>query len=72
MKSQVRVYIVIIADFPLHHQCRDARLVIDRIDVWRNGSYAVSFDKDSYKVSTARAEQGNRPWAYDGRKGIKN
>jgi competence protein ComEC len=62
---------VIIADFPLHHQCRDAKLVIDRIDVWRNGAYAVYREGDNLRVETARAEQGLRPWVYESRKGIK-
>ncbi|MDE2385803.1 MAG: ComEC/Rec2 family competence protein [Alphaproteobacteria bacterium] len=61
---------IIIADFPLHHQCREARLVIDRIDVWRSGAQAISFAGSRYILKTARAEQGNRPWAYDSRKGI--
>ena len=61
---------VIIADYPLHHACREARLVIDRIDVWRKGAHAISFSGGRYTLTTARDEQGNRPWAYDGRKGI--
>ena len=62
---------IIIADFPLRHQCREAKLVIDRIDVWRDGAYAVYFDGSHYTFKTARAEQGQRPWTYDSRKGIK-
>ena len=62
---------IIVADYPLHRQCREARVVIDRIDVWRNGAYAVYLDGNQLRVETARAEQGARPWAYDSRKGIK-
>ena len=61
---------IIIADYPLHHACREARLVIDRIDVWRKGAHAIAFSGGRYTLTTARDEQGNRPWAYDGRKGI--
>ena len=61
---------IIIADYPLHHACREARLVIDRFDVWRKGAHAISFSNGRYSVTTARDEQGNRPWAYDSRKGI--
>jgi len=62
---------IIIADMPLHHQCK-ARLVIDRIDVWKNGAYAISFNDGRYELHTSRAEQGNRPWAHDSRKSIRN
>ncbi|WP_196502634.1 ComEC/Rec2 family competence protein [Aestuariivirga litoralis] len=62
---------IIIADFPLRHQCK-ARLVIDRFDVWRNGAYAVSFKNGRYSLRTAREEQGQRPWAHDSRKSIRN
>ena len=61
---------IIIADFPLHHACREARLTIDRFDVWRKGAQAIWFSGGRYTLKTARDEQGNRPWAYDSRKGI--
>ena len=61
---------IIIADYPLHFKCREARLVIDRFDVWRKGAHAVTFTGKSYTLKTARDEQGQRPWAYDSRKGI--
>lgn len=62
---------IIIADFPLKRQCREAKVVIDRIDVWRNGAYAVYLDGSRLRVETARAEQGARPWNYESRKGIR-
>jgi len=62
---------IIIADFPLRRQCKEARLVVDRIDVWRNGAYGVYLNKGRYTLATARGEQGQRPWAYDSRKGIR-
>ena len=61
---------IIIADYPLHHGCREARLVIDRFDVWRKGAHAISFSNGRYALTTARDEQGNRPWVYDSRKSI--
>ncbi len=63
---------IIIADFPLKRQCKEASLVIDRIDVWRNGAYGVFIKNGRYSFATARGEQGQRPWAYDSRKGIKD
>ena len=62
---------IIIADFPLHHQCREARVVIDKIDVWKKGAYAVSFEGGRPHIITAREEQGTRPWAYNSRKTIR-
>ena len=61
---------IIIADYPLHHACHEARLVIDRFDVWRKGAHAITFSEGRYALTTARDEQGNRPWTYDSRKGI--
>ena len=61
---------IVIADYPLHFACRDARVVIDRFDVWRNGAHAITYSNGRYIVTTARGEQGNRPWAYDSRKSI--
>ncbi|MEP6828286.1 MAG: hypothetical protein ABJA10_09455, partial [Aestuariivirga sp.] len=55
---------------PLHHTCRDAQLVIDRFDVWRKGAHAITFSQNRYFLTTARDEQGNRPWAYESRKSI--
>ena len=61
---------IIIADYPLHNACPNAQVVIDRFDVWRKGAHAVSFSNGRYIVTTARDQQGNRPWAYDSRKSI--
>ena len=61
---------IIIADYPLHFACREARVVIDRFDVWRNGAHAITYSNGRYTLTTARGEQGNRPWAYDSRKSI--
>ncbi len=61
---------IIIADYPLHFACREAKVVIDRFDVWRKGAHAITFNNGRYIVTTARDEQGTRPWAYDSRKSI--
>lgn len=62
---------IIIADFPLHRQCHEAKVVIDRIDVWKKGAYALYRSGGRLTVKNARDEQGARPWAYDSRKGIR-
>ena len=63
---------IIIADYPLHYGCRQAKLRIDRFDVWRNGAYAVYFSGGRYTIETAKGMQGQRPWAYEPRKSIKD
>jgi competence protein ComEC len=62
---------IIIADYPLHFGCRQAKLRIDRFDVWRNGAYAIYVAGGRYVVETAKGMQGARPWTYDSRKSIK-
>ncbi len=63
---------ILIADYPLHFACRNAKLRIDRFDVWRNGAYAVYRSGNQFRVETAKAMQGQRPWVYEPRKSIKN
>ena len=62
---------VLLRAFGQAGEVTEAKLVIDRIDVWRNGAYAVYREGDNLRVETARAEQGLRPWVYESRKGIK-
>ena len=63
---------IIIADYPLHYGCRQAKLRIDRFDVWRNGAYAIYISGSSFTSETAKGLQGQRPWVYDARKTIKD
>lgn len=54
---------IVIADFPLRRQCRDAGLRIDRFSVWRDGAHAVHLGDDgAMEVKTAQGERGERPW----------
>ena len=54
---------IVIADFPLRKQCRDAGLRIDRFSVWRDGSHTVHLaDDGTIEVKTAQGERGKRPW----------
>ena len=54
---------IVIADFPLRKQCRDAGLRIDRFSVWRDGSHAIHLaDDGTIEVQTAQGERGERPW----------
>jgi competence protein ComEC len=55
---------IVIADFPLRHACRDVPTRIDRFDVWRHGAHAIYFQDGKIRISTTKAEQGDRPWVY--------
>lgn len=63
---------IIIADYPLHYGCRQAKLRIDRFDVWRNGAYAIYVSGSRFTLETAKGMQGQRPWVYEPRKAIKD
>ena len=58
---------IIIADFPLREKCAEAKLKIDRFDVWRFGAHAIYIDGNVARVKTAKGEQGDRPWVFEPR-----
>ena len=60
---------IIISREPVRARCRAARLVIDRFDLWRNGSYALWLGPDGVRVEQARGARGDRPWVLDPRRG---
>ncbi len=62
---------IVIADFPLRGACREAKLAIDRFDVWRNGTYAIYVNDGAVSFKTSKGEQGDRPWVFQPHKGIK-
>lgn len=53
---------ILIVDFPLRGACREVALRIDRFDLWRKGAHAINIDSAGTTVTTARGEQGARPW----------
>ena len=58
---------IVIADFPLRGSCADAKLRIDRFDVWKNGALAIYIEGVQTRVETTRAVQGDRPWVFQPR-----
>ncbi|CAN5554609.1 ComEC/Rec2 family competence protein [soil metagenome] len=54
---------ILIADFPLRGRCRSVPVRIDRFDVWRSGAHAIFVSPGGTRIETARAGQGERPWA---------
>lgn len=53
---------IVIADFPLRGACRAVPLRIDRFDLWRSGAHAIRLTGKTPVVTTARGQQGQRPW----------
>ncbi len=56
----VRADLVVIS-VPNRGECR-AKPVIDRVDTWRNGSYAIWLDADRITIESVRDWRGQRPW----------
>jgi competence protein ComEC len=53
---------IVISSLPLRGLCHGPKLVIDKIDVIRNGAYAIRLgDKITYE--TVQQLRGNRPWS---------
>jgi competence protein ComEC len=59
---------VILSREPVRARCRSARLVVDRFDLWRNGSYALWLSPGGVRAEHARGVRGNRPWVLDPRR----
>jgi len=53
---------IIIAAYPLRGTCKSVPTRIDRFDVWRMGSHAISIEGSTSVITTARGLSGNRPW----------
>lgn len=56
-----RVAGIVISTVPARRQCRDVPVVIDRFDLWRNGSHAIWLGPE-VRVETVRSTRGQRPW----------
>jgi competence protein ComEC len=52
---------VVIGQIPLR-TCRGPRVVIDRIDLWRDGTHALWLDGDRVRVESVDGVRGDRPW----------
>ena len=53
---------LVLANVPAWKLCPGAR-IIDSIDVYRNGGYAVWLEPDSIRVENTRSDQGDRLWS---------
>ncbi len=52
---------VVISLSPVRRYC-PADIVIDRFDLWRNGTHALWVTDNEIRVSTVNSERGDRPW----------
>jgi competence protein ComEC len=53
---------VVVSAEPVRVHCPSARLVIDRFDLWREGTHALWFDGNDVRVESVAAHRGDRPW----------
>lgn len=54
---------IIVSRIPAPKNCENARLVIDKFDLWRRGSHSLYFMPDGkLQVDTANDLRGDRPW----------
>ena len=61
LAEDCRVADLVVSPVAAHRSCRGTH-VIDRIDTWRKGGYAVWLDPQRIRVETVRDWQGERPW----------
>jgi len=52
---------LVVTPVPNRGECR-SKSVIDRLDTWRNGSYAVWLGADTMTIESVRDWRGQRPW----------
>lgn len=43
-------------------RCPSAKLLIDRFDLWRNGTHAIWIEKDGVRIESVNGVRGDRPW----------
>jgi len=54
---------LLVALVPLRQPCPSPRTVIDRFDLWRNGSYAIWIGDGRVELVSDRQRRGLRPWS---------
>ena len=57
---------VVVSAVPVRGACGEARVVIDRFDLWRHGAHAVWLGEDGgVRIRSAAWGRRGRPWARD-------
>ena len=62
LEEDCRVATVVLSAVPIRRGCPSARLVVDRFDLWREGTHAIWLDRAEIVVRTVASERGQRPW----------
>ena len=52
----------IVTQVPAGFLCRSLIPIVDRIDSWRQGAFALWLDPSGITIESANASRGNRPW----------
>jgi competence protein ComEC len=53
---------IVISAEPVRGACPSAQAVIDRFDLWREGSHAIWLDPGEVRIESVRDTRGARPW----------
>ena len=53
---------IVVAQIPLLRPCPNARVTVDRMDLWADGAHALYLDGQSIRVETVAQSRGSRPW----------
>lgn len=43
-------------------RCPSARVLVDRFDLWRNGTHAIWIEQDRVRIESVNGVRGQRPW----------
>ncbi|MCH7888370.1 MAG: ComEC/Rec2 family competence protein [Proteobacteria bacterium] len=62
LADDCRVADVVMSAVPVRRPCPSARVVIDRIDLWRGGAHALYLEANGVRVESVIAGGGERPW----------
>lgn len=54
---------IVVAQIPLHRRCPNARVTVDRIDLWADGAHALYMEGQSIRIETVAQHRGTRPWS---------
>ena len=52
----------VISTVPVRRDCSRPAIVIDRFDLWREGSHALWLEADRIRVESVNRTRGHRPW----------
>ena len=53
---------ILVSPRPLRTHCKNPQLVIDKFDLWRNGTYAIWLSPNQIAIKSNRSVEKYRPW----------